>query len=95
MTIDEKGLKRLIRAMNSVLNLYDVENIPEEVTDIMMEGVVRIANMLKLTDLALYDKETKGILKYIMPEDFNVWLRSNGVVTIGEQQEGEETDGPL
>jgi hypothetical protein len=78
MAIDEKTLKRMIRAMNSVLNLYDEDGIPEKLIDTMMEGVVAVADFLGLTKIALYDKDTGVMIKYIMPVNFDDWLASQG-----------------
>lgn len=75
MRITEKGLKRLVRAMNSVLNLYDVGEIPEEITDTLCEPVTYVATLLKVPTKARKDGT---IDKYIMPEDFNKWLDKSG-----------------
>ena len=81
--IEEKSLKRLIRAMNSVLNLYDVEDIPEAIVDVMMHGVVKVANILKLSEIAIYDND--GVMvKYVMPENFDTWLQTEGETTDAE-----------
>lgn len=83
MAIDEKSMKRMIRAMNSVLNLYDVEEIPDELVEILMKGVKEVAIMLRLKDIALYD-EQGTIIKYVMPEDFEIWLSTKGEIPNGE-----------
>jgi len=76
MRITEKGLKRLVRAMNSVLNLYDVEEIPEALTDALCEPVEYIAGFLKVpTKIRIKDGTVD---KYIMPENFDEWLENNG-----------------
>jgi len=85
MGIDEKSMKRMIRAMNSVLNLYDVEEIPDEIVEMLMKGVKEVATLLRLKDIALYD-DNKVLMKYVMPEDFDAWLNNNGVVDIADEE---------
>ena len=75
--MEEKTLKRAVRAMNSILNLYDTE-FPEPLIDKMMEGVVGVADFLGLTKIAILDTETHSILKYVMPEDFDNWIENRG-----------------
>ena len=88
--MEESNLKRLVRAMNSCVNIYDVEDVPEELTDVLMIGVVKLAKMLKLDKIALYD-DNGDLVKYVMPEDFDAWLNNNGVVEIDAFEETEET----
>ena len=75
MRITEKGLKRLVRAMNSILNLYDVGEIPEEITDALCEPVNYVADFLKVPTK---DRKDGTIDKYIMPENFDAWLDKSG-----------------
>lgn len=75
--MEEKTLKRVVRAMNSILNLYDTD-FPEPLIDKLMEGVVEVAGFLKLTKIAILDEETGDILKYVMPEDYNKWIENRG-----------------
>ena len=77
---DENALKRLIRVMNSVLNLYDEEKIPIEVIDIMYQPIAKLASVLKIP---VKSKEIDGrqiIEKFVMPENFERWLETNGEV---------------
>lgn len=75
--MEEKTLKRVIRAMNSILNLYDTD-FPEPLIDKMMEGVVEVAGFLKLTEMAILDEGTGDILKYVMPENYDKWVENRG-----------------
>ena len=74
--MDSATLKRVIRAMNSVLNLYDTD-FPEELIDRLVEGVVEVADFLGLTKLAILDDDG-FIIKYVMPEDFDIWVKTQG-----------------
>jgi hypothetical protein len=73
---DEEALKRLIRTMNSVLNLYDIEGIPIEIVHIMYKPINDIMKLLKIPVKTKSDGET--IDKFIMPENFSRWLETNG-----------------
>jgi len=84
MRITEKGLKRLVRAMNSILNLYDVGEIPEKITDALCEPVEYIAGFLKIPAKIRKDGTVD---KYIMPENFEEWLEKNGDKTYPQGNE--------
>lgn len=77
--IDKTVIKRMVRAMNSVLNLYDTE-LPEEITDTMMAGIEKVAAYLKLDEHAEYDKDTGELIKYLVPEDYEDWMKNSGDV---------------
>ena len=81
--LDESGLKRLIRVMNSVLNLYDIESVPEEIVDILYEPIGTLAEVLNLpykVRIVINEdgEEEEEIDKFIMPEDFETWMETNG-----------------
>lgn len=73
---DEESLKRLIRVMNSVLNLYDIEKIPVEIIDMLYTPVGELAKILNIT--VKPRPGTNEIDKFIMPENFERWLETNG-----------------
>jgi hypothetical protein len=70
--IKQESIKRMIRAMNSILNLYDENDIPDAITNILMTGIVEVASKLGLTDIAISNKDG-DIIKFVMPEDFTAW----------------------
>lgn len=74
--IEKSVIKRMVRAMNSVLNLYDTD-LPEEITDTLMSGVEKVAAFLKLNECAFYD-DNGTLLKYIVPEDYDAWMNNSG-----------------
>jgi len=74
--MDASTLKRIIRAMNSILNLYDTD-FPEEHIDKMMEGIIEVADFLKLTNIAITDDDG-FIIKYVMPDDYETWAKTKG-----------------
>jgi len=85
MEISEDSLKRLIRGMNTTLNLYDVEGIPKEITDYLYYPVGHMAEMLNIPVemQKTKEKDDKGepiweIKRFIMPEDFEKWLDTDG-----------------
>lgn len=73
---DEESLKRLIRVMNSVLNLYDIEKIPVEIIDMLYTPVGELVKILNIT--VKPRPGTNEIDKFIMPENFERWLETNG-----------------
>ena len=78
MEFDESALKRLIRLLNSVVNLYDIENIPIELVEMLCKPVWNIVNILKLpTKLKMVDGK-EVIDKFVMPENFERWLETKG-----------------
>lgn len=85
--IDKTVIKRMVRAMNSVLNLYDTE-LPDEITETLMAGVTKVATFLQLNEHAEYDKNTGELLKYLVPEDYEKWLSG----TLGEQDDDVRDD---
>jgi hypothetical protein len=85
MEFDEHALKRLIRVMNSVLNLYDVDGIPKEIKDYLYYPVGQLAEMLnipvewqKTGDVKEDGEPELEIKKFIMPENFTEWVDSSG-----------------
>ena len=93
MEFDEQALKRLIRVMNSVINLYDVEGIPKEILDYLYYPVGHLADILNIPvekrktgevdadgKLALDEDENpiEEILKFLMPKDFSKWVETSG-----------------
>ena len=78
MDFDEKALKRLIRLMNSVVNLYDIENIPIEIVDMLCKPVFSLVNILKIPTKTK-DVDGKEVIdKFVMPENFDRWLETKG-----------------
>lgn len=78
MEFDENALKRFIRVLNSVLNLYDIDNIPIELIDLLYQPVATVVSILKIPAKT---KEVDGkeiIEKFVMPENFERWLETNG-----------------
>ena len=78
---DAAALKRLIRIMNSVLNIYDVSGIPNEISDMLFEPVGKLAKILNIPYKLAPTKEGESeadIQKYIMPDDFEEWFETNG-----------------
>lgn len=76
---DEESLKRLVRTLNSVFNLYDVEAIPIEIIEMLCEPVWNIVKILNIPIKLKSDNET--IDKFIMPEDFETWFETNGRIS--------------
>lgn len=75
---DENALKRFIRVLNSVLNLYDIENIPLELVDMLYKPVNEIVNIMKIPIKSKVIDGKEVIDKFIMPENFERWLETNG-----------------
>jgi len=82
---NKEALKRLIRVMNSVLNITDYEEIPEEITQYLYYPVGQIAEMLNIPVIwrKTKEKDENGeyimeIEKFVMPEDFDKWVETNG-----------------
>lgn len=78
MEFDESALKRLIRLLNSVVNLYDIENIPIEIVEMLCEPVWKIVNILKIPTKMKMVGEKEVIDKFVMPENFDRWLETKG-----------------
>lgn len=78
MEFDESALKRLIRLLNSVVNLYDIENIPIEIVEMLCKPVFSIVNILKIP-VKMKIVEGKDVIdKFVMPENFERWLETKG-----------------
>lgn len=77
---DENALKRFIRVLNSVLNLYDIENIPIELVNMLYKPVNEIVNIMKIPIKSKVVDGKEVIDKFIMPENFERWLETNGEV---------------
>jgi len=78
MEFDESALKRLIRLMNSTVNLYDIENIPIEIVDVLTKPVFSIVKVLKIP-VKMKEVDGKEVIdKFIMPENFDRWLETKG-----------------
>jgi hypothetical protein len=80
MNFDENALKRFIRVLNTVVNLYDIENIPIEIVEIMCKPVWNIANVLKIPVKMKVDGDQEVIDKFVMPENFERWLETRGEI---------------
>lgn len=74
--IEAQTLKRMIRAMNSILNLYDEKEIPEEIVDRLMTGILAVETYLNIPKE--YDEKTGMLLKYVMPVNFGDWIKGLG-----------------
>lgn len=88
MEFDEQSLKRLIRVMNSVLNLYDIEGLPQEVVDYLYYPVGNLAEILNIPIEMQKTKEKdengeyiEEIKRFIMPENFEKWVESKGGIS--------------
>jgi len=60
------------------LNLYDIENIPLELVDMMYKPVNEIVNIMKIPFKPKVIDGKEVIDKFIMPENFERWLETNG-----------------
>jgi hypothetical protein len=77
---DENALKRFIRVLNSILNLYDIENIPLELVEMLYKPVNEIVNIMKIPIKSKVIDGKEVIDKFVMPENFERWLETNGEV---------------
>lgn len=68
----------MIRAGNSWLNLYDVEDIPDELVDRGMEGILDVFDFLGIPAATEEVDGEEVIMKFLVPEDFDAWLLSKG-----------------
>jgi hypothetical protein len=81
MEFTEEGTKRLLRGMNTILNLYDIEGIPKEILDYLYYPVGHIAEMLNIPVemQKTKNKDEDGniieeVKRFIMPENFAEWV---------------------
>jgi hypothetical protein len=78
LDFDADALKRFIRVLNGTYNLYDVEKIPIELVDMLCKPVNDIVRMMKIPVVTKLVDDKEIIVKFRMPENFEVWLETNG-----------------
>jgi len=76
--MNKDELKRMIRAMNSILNLHDVEGLSDPLISLMSEPVDKVAKLLNIPEQTKVENGEEVVIKYLVPENFEEWYETYG-----------------